>query len=324
MVMYLVYKVTNVQNDKIYIGITGHSFEHRWKQHLSDTAAKRNDFVFHKALAKYGVDSFITEVVFTDLTKEEAREKERELIKQYDSFYLNGHGYNMTYGGECNDHLRGGNAPVALFTDEQADLIKKQLKNTEMSFEEILTFIGFKNPSSTSALRSVSAINEGKNYRTDNYTYPVRQNPRAVMGKNRTCDKNPGAKLTNEQALNLISDLANTHLSQAELAQKYNISQNAVNVINRCKTWKELHTFKRNIRRESQGEHPYVAIKLSRRYTDQQVLEAIYLLKNTKIPVTEIAKQLKMKTGVVHSINYGKTRRDMHSYPIPIRNKKGA
>ena len=113
-------------------------------------------------------------------------------------------------------------------------------------------------------------------------------------------------------------------MSQAELAQKYNISQNAVNVINRCKTWKELHTFKRNIRRESQGEHPYVAIKLSRRYTDQQVLEAIYLLKNTKIPVTEIAKQLKMKTGVVHSINYGKTRRDMHSYPIPIRNKKGA
>ena len=324
MVMYLVYKITNVQNKKVYIGITGHSFEHRWKQHLSDTAAKRNDFVFHKALAKYGVDSFITEVVFTDLTKEEACEKERELIKQYDSFYLNGHGYNMTYGGECNDHLRGGNAPVALFTDEQADLIKKQLKNTEMSFEEILTFIGFKNPSSTSALRSVSAINEGKNYRTDNYTYPVRQNPRAVMGKNRTCDKNPGAKLTNEQALNLISDLANTHLSQAELAQKYNISQNAVNVINRCKTWKELHTFKRNIRRESQGEHPYVAIKLSRRYTDQQVLEAINLLKNTKISVPEIAKQLKMKTGVIYGINDGKTHRDMHSYPIPIRNKKGA
>ena len=65
-------------------------------------------------------------------------------------------------------------------------------------------------------------------------------------------------------------------------------------------------------------------IKLSRRYTDQQVLEAINLLKNTKISVPEIAKQLKMKTGVIYGINDGKTHRDMHSYPIPIRNKKGA
>ena len=32
-----------------------------------------------------------------------------------------------------------------------------------------------------------------------------------------------------------------------------------------------------------------VTIKLSRRYTDQQVLEAINLLKNTKISVPEIA-----------------------------------
>lgn len=50
----------------------------------------------------------------------------------------------------------------------------------------------------------------------------------------------------------------------------------------------------------------------------------VYIGINTKISVPEIAKQLKMKTGVIYGINDGKTHRDMHSYPIPIRNKKGA
>ena len=48
--MYLVYKVTNLKNNKVYIGITGHTFQHRWNQHLNDVKNHANDYVFHKAL----------------------------------------------------------------------------------------------------------------------------------------------------------------------------------------------------------------------------------------------------------------------------------
>lgn len=54
---------------------------------------------FYSAIQKYGWDNFEHNILFTELTKEEACLKEQELIKQFDSMNRE-HGYNSTSGGD--------------------------------------------------------------------------------------------------------------------------------------------------------------------------------------------------------------------------------
>lgn len=51
------------------------------------------------AIQKYGWDNFEHNILFTNLSKEQACEKEQELIKYYNSMDRN-FGYNSTSGGE--------------------------------------------------------------------------------------------------------------------------------------------------------------------------------------------------------------------------------
>lgn len=54
---------------------------------------------FYSAIQKYGWDNFEHNILFTELTKEEACLKKQELIKQFDSMNRE-HGYNSTSGGD--------------------------------------------------------------------------------------------------------------------------------------------------------------------------------------------------------------------------------
>ena len=77
----------------VYIGITHQKPEERWN---SGKGYKRHPYFFN-AILKYGWDNFKHEILFTDLSKKEADEKEKELIKLYRS---GGKCYNVTDGGE--------------------------------------------------------------------------------------------------------------------------------------------------------------------------------------------------------------------------------
>ena len=48
-----VYKVTNIENNKIYIGITNQGYKKRWHKHLSDSYRKSYS-PLHLAINKYG------------------------------------------------------------------------------------------------------------------------------------------------------------------------------------------------------------------------------------------------------------------------------
>lgn len=93
---YYVYKHTS-PSGKVYIGITNkHPPEKRW--YSNGSGYKRQQF-FWRAIQKYGWDNFKHEILFENLTKDEACEKEIELIKIYDSTNPN-KGYNCSTGGE--------------------------------------------------------------------------------------------------------------------------------------------------------------------------------------------------------------------------------
>lgn len=91
----IIYKATNKNNGKTYIGKTTKALEKRKKQHIMES--KERKFHFHKAIQKWGENSFDWEVLFTAQDQKELNEKEIFFIKQYDTYK---NGYNQTKGGE--------------------------------------------------------------------------------------------------------------------------------------------------------------------------------------------------------------------------------
>lgn len=91
---YKVYIHKNKLNGKIYVGITSQSVNQRWR---NGTNYYGNEY-FNRSIKKYGWDNFEHLVLFDGLTKEEAENKEIELIRHYDSTNRD-KGYNIENGG---------------------------------------------------------------------------------------------------------------------------------------------------------------------------------------------------------------------------------
>lgn len=90
---YYVYKHT-APNGKVYIGITQQRPTKRWG------SGANYDYNTHfiNAIKKYGWNNFTHEILFQDLSKEDALAKEKELIQLYDSSNRK-KGYNISPGG---------------------------------------------------------------------------------------------------------------------------------------------------------------------------------------------------------------------------------
>ncbi len=91
---WCVYMHENRINGKKYIGITSQKPTKRWQNGCGYRESPR----FFKAIEKYGWDSFRHELLFTDLTKEEAERLEVELIAKYNTLDPD-RGYNLDPGG---------------------------------------------------------------------------------------------------------------------------------------------------------------------------------------------------------------------------------
>lgn len=92
-----VYKHTT-PSGKVYIGITSTSVQKRWNNGNGYKKCK----AFYRAIQKYGWDNITHEILFDNLTKDEACKKEIELIKEYDSQNRT-KGYNISSGGGVID-----------------------------------------------------------------------------------------------------------------------------------------------------------------------------------------------------------------------------
>ena len=121
-----IYKI-QFPNGKHYIGLTTTSLEKRQREHKS--YAKNGDTkVLYNALRKYNmVDTFELTEIDTAVTLEELCEKEILYIQEYNSYYIDGNGYNMTLGGE------GTNGYVYTEEDRQriSEAQKKRFENPE-------------------------------------------------------------------------------------------------------------------------------------------------------------------------------------------------
>lgn len=100
--MHYLYRITNQLNGKVYIGQTNKP-DYRWYQHRSYAKSKKPQQYIHHAIAKYGVENFVFEVIATCKTVQDADETESLLIIQYDSRNKE-HGYNLMIGGSHGGH----------------------------------------------------------------------------------------------------------------------------------------------------------------------------------------------------------------------------
>lgn len=100
--MGYIYKITNLVNNKIYIGQTIQPIEKRWEQHIKSSYKKNNDskkYAIHYAIQKYGKGNFSFTVI-EQVENSLLNMREEYWIKELNTFIDNHCGYNMTYGGE--------------------------------------------------------------------------------------------------------------------------------------------------------------------------------------------------------------------------------
>lgn len=96
----IIYKVINKINNKIYIGQTINTLEHRKNQHFREVRSeKRKNTYFHNAIIKYGENNFIFEVIDETNDIVELNNKEVFWINYYNSTDKN-IGYNLDSGGQ--------------------------------------------------------------------------------------------------------------------------------------------------------------------------------------------------------------------------------
>lgn len=94
-----IYKITNLINNKSYIGKSS-NIEERWRYHKSNyNNSKEYNKILYEAFRKYGIENFSFEII--ELLENEydikSNEREQYWIDYFNSFHF---GYNMTEGGD--------------------------------------------------------------------------------------------------------------------------------------------------------------------------------------------------------------------------------
>lgn len=124
-----IYKITNIQNNKVYIGQTIRPIEQRFHRHISDALNNVSDTHLARAIRKYGKDSFVIEKIDSAKTQEELNGKEQYWIRYYNSVK---YGYN-----ETDALYKCGGFTYQSKTEEELNIIKEKIS---------LTKLGSKNP----------------------------------------------------------------------------------------------------------------------------------------------------------------------------------
>lgn len=155
-------------NGKCYIGITSRDPEKRWK--ANGRGYTKDQPRIYNAIKKYGWDNVIHEILYTNLSESEAKQKEIELIQLFQS-NNDQYGYNIDNGGngpgkisdETREKLRRANTGKKASEEtkeklRQSHLGKKQNEKTIQKRSRAM--MGFKHTSE--AKRKIGDAHKGK------------------------------------------------------------------------------------------------------------------------------------------------------------------
>ncbi len=154
----IVYLITNLVNDKKYVGITRRELKVRWYEHVKKSKQKNlSDASLHKDISIFGKNNFKIDVLENCSSENEMFLYERKYISEYDA---------MNSGYNCNS----GGASGYLLSDDSR---KSQSQNSNSS-KEVYVY-----DSSGSYLSTFHSVNEASRV----LTIDVRKLFRVLSGK---------------------------------------------------------------------------------------------------------------------------------------------
>ena len=209
-----IYKITNIVNNKHYIGQTRHDAEKtRISKHLTGNGSR----VIKQAIEKYGQDAFTYEILHDGVIPEFLDTLEIEAIEKFNT--IAPHGYNLTAGGEggspseetrqkISDANKGKSPPnkgkpvpevtrrkisVALKGNSRSEETRRKISETLKANPTITRgMLGKKH--SEEARRKISESHKGK-----------KQGPHSEEHRQKISDANKGRK-TSEEARRKIGE----------------------------------------------------------------------------------------------------------------------
>lgn len=119
---YCVYIHTNKINDKKYIGQTKQKPEKRW----CNGDGYKQCPLFYKAIKKYGWDNFEHDIIASNLTKDEANNFEKLMIKLLKTCDIE-FGYNLDFGGNNSPLMEETKRKIG--NANKGHLVSEQLRN---------------------------------------------------------------------------------------------------------------------------------------------------------------------------------------------------
>lgn len=169
-----IYKITNLINNKVYIGQST-NIKERWKAHRSRPFQKNSEqynSLLYRSIRKYGLENFSFEII-EECDKRFLDEREIYWIAYYSSNNFE-NGYNLTKGGDS--------ATYSKLTEKQVEEIIKLLQNTAISQEEIAKQYQV-------TQRTISGINIGQCWKKEKTIYPLRDNSTCIKSKIQLAEK---------------------------------------------------------------------------------------------------------------------------------------
>ena len=125
--MAYIYKITNIINNKLYIGKTVNTIEKRFNQHKNESKTERaKNRPLYRAINKYGIENFEIEII-EECNYDILNEREIYWINYYDTY---NNGYNATLGGDWT------------ITIDYKKVLDIWNKNNNITVKQIAEFMG--------------------------------------------------------------------------------------------------------------------------------------------------------------------------------------
>lgn len=291
-----IYKITNLINNKIYIGssvnVQKRMNNHKYRLKSNKHGNKHLQYAWNK----YGEENFIFEPIDYVEEKDKLIEKEQFWIDNYES-YNKDVGYNIRIKAENNLGIH--------YSDETKQKLSESHKGKKLSEE---------------TKRKISLKSKGENngfygkHHTEETKLKLRNKKQSkeFIEKQRILKQgegSPTAKLNEEQVKEIKSKIYYYNVSDSDLALEFNVSNSTISRIRREETWSgvkidfsldgidRLQEFKNS----QKGEGNF-----SSKLDNQKVIEIKKLLK-LGFTQKEIGKKFNVHPATIGSIKRGET-----------------
>lgn len=149
-----IYKITNTQNGKAYIGQSRHIYR-RWTEHKCDAKDENNPILLYKAFRKYGEQNFKFEIL-EECSPDSLTDRESYWIYHYNT--LSPNGYNIKAPVESGFYV---------CVPDYVNEILHDLKYSELKIVDIAKKFNL-------SPEQIGKINSGISWRLEGFNYPIR------------------------------------------------------------------------------------------------------------------------------------------------------